>query len=512
VSIQRDAAGKAIRCIGVWSDLTDVHDKTTALQKALAAQEQLNRELIAHQQKLKTTEEKLEVLNERLVKNMDLLSESEVMLKTSQQIAKTGSWKFNLKTGKCSCSEEFFVIYGLDRDFTLTDPEFFLKVLYGTQIGSEILLSVEKLRTLGVPFDIVSPLTTPLGIQKFIRLVAYPLYTGDTITEIQGVVHDITAFKEAEERLRASEEKFFTVFKFTPDFMSLARESDGVIVEVNNKAQAVSGYSENEMVGKTARELDLWINPGELTDFFSEYSLHHKATCETVWRKKDKQQLIHIMLSSIRVQIGGEYFRLSLAKDITARKETEERLRSSEEKFSKLFRFNPDLMCLARESDRVIVDVNDKAEAITGYTQDETIGKTAKELDLWLNADHFNDLFDLYNRFGQVSQETKWQKKNGQKIDVMVSTVRIEIGGEYYGLTIVKNITASKEAEEKFSKAFNLSPDLMSIIRERDQVIVEVNENGKTMLGYTREETLGKTTIDLDLWVLPEERDRYYQL
>lgn len=512
VRIQRNAEGVALQCMGAWNDFTVAHERTAHLQESLAVLQQLNQELMQYQQKLKTNEIKLAELNAKLSKSIDLLSENEAMLKTSQQIAKTGSWKYNLKTGKCSCSEEFFVIYGLDPDFNLTDPEFFLKVLYGTQKGSEILESVDKLKGSGVPFDIVSSVITPLGIQKFIRLVAYPLYTGDTVTEIQGVVHDITAFKEAEERLRASEEKFFTIFKFTPDFMSLARESDGVIVEVNNKAYAMSGYSENEMVGKTARELNLWINPEELDKFFLDYSNHHKATCETVWRKKDGKS-ISIMLSSQRVQVGEEYFRLSLVKDITARKETEERLQLSEEKFSKLFRFNPDLMCLARESDYVIVEVNDKVKAVTGYTQEETIGKTAKELNLWVNPDDLDELFSEYNsQLGQVTQETKWQKKNGQKIDVMVSTVRIEIGGENYGLTIVKDITARKEAEEKFSKAFNLSPDLMSIIRERDQVIVEVNENGKNMLGYSREETLGKTTVELNLWVEPEERDKYYQI
>lgn len=439
VRIQRDAEGNALQCMGAWNDVTDVHERTTHLQNSLLAQQQLNQELMDYQQKLKTNEAKLEELNAKLNKSMELLSEKEAMLKTSQQIAKTGSWKYNLKTGKCSCSEEFFVIYGLDPDFDLTDPEFFLKVLYGTQKGSELLVSIDTLRTSGIPFDSVSRVITPLGIQKFIRLVAYPSYTGDVVTEIQGVVHDITAFKVVEEQLRASEEKFFTIFKFTPDFMSLARESDGVIVEVNNKAQAVSGYSENEMVGKTAKELNLWINPGELNAFFSDYAIHHKATCETVWRKKDGQ-LIHIMLSSLRVHVGEEYFRLSLVKDITARKK-------AEEKFSKAFNLSPDLMSIIREQDQVIVDVNENGKTLLGFTREETLGKTTVDLNLWVEPDERDKYYQIYRSNSTISYEARWRKKNGEEIYVVINATRIELYDEPYILSSVRDITRQKAVE-----------------------------------------------------------------
>ncbi len=495
VKIQRAADGKPLRCIGAWNDITDTYERTDQLQKSLLVQEQLSQELIEYQQKLKVNEENLEALNAKLSKSMDLLSEREIMLKTSQQIAKTGSWKFNLKTGKCSCSEEFFVIYGLDPDFDLTDPEFFLKVLYGTQKGSEILISVDKLRTQGTPFDIVSSVTTPLGIKKYIRLVAYPLYVGNKVTEIQGVVQDITAFKEAQEQLLASEEKFFTLFKFTPDFMSLARESDGVIVEVNNKAVAVSGYSENEMVGKTARELNLWVNPGELNNFFSDYSNHHKATCETVWRKKDGQ-LIYIMLSSLRVQVGEEYFRLSLVKDITARKETEEQLQLSEEKFSKAFSLSPDLMSIIREQDQIIVDVNENGKTMLGFTREETLGKTTVELNLWVDPEERDKYYQIYRRDPNISYEARWRKKNGEVIYVVINATRVELYDEPYILSSVRDVTRQKAVENLLRQSeANLNATvnntrLMIWSIDLNYILLTCNEATKQYVSYYYKENL----------------------
>jgi PAS domain S-box-containing protein len=66
---------------------------------------------------------------------------------------------------------------------------------------------------------------------------------------------------------------------------------------------------------------------------------------------------------------------------------------------------------------------------------------------------------------------------------------------------------ALRQSEEKFSKAFHTNPAGFALVRLSDKVIIEINESFETMMGYSRRETIGKTSADLDLWVNLQERD-----
>ncbi len=81
---------------------------------------------------------------------------------------------------------------------------------------------------------------------------------------------------------------------------------------------------------------------------------------------------------------------------------------------------------------------------------------------------------------------------------------------------IVTDITERKlaeqgllESEEKFASAFRASPDLMAITRIKDGTILDVNEGYTRMLGYKRDESLGKTTPKLSIWADPADRDKF---
>jgi PAS domain S-box-containing protein len=460
--------------------------------------EPLTPDFLQMQSLLKGKEEELARLNRKLQENVALLSRTEFMLNKSQQITKTGSWEIDLTTGKFSCSNEFYAIHGIDRNFDLSDQSFFVQILYGTQNSTRILSGLEELKRAGTPLDITFQYTTGIGCKRWFRLIAYPFYSKETMTEITGVVHDITSFKETEERLSASEEKFYTLFKFTPDFMSLARESDGVIVEVNDKAIALTGYSQEEMKGKKASDLHLWEDPKELDDFFNDYSKSNRATAEVSWRKKDGERL-HVMISSVRVVIAGEYYRLSLVKDITSRKK-------AEEKFNAAFNLNPDLMTILREEDAAIEEINENVMDMLGYTRQEVIGKTSLDLNLWVNQEDRARFYEQYKTSNKVSFEAKWRKKNGQEIYVLLSAARIQLYNERFTLTSVKDVTARMQAEKMFQTVFRSSPDMMAIVRKKDLIIIDVNDKVYNATGFQPEEFIGQHTDKLNIWFSPEDR------
>jgi PAS domain S-box-containing protein len=491
VKLERDADGEPKRLLGAWRDITELMEEKQAHSETHEIQKQISVDYCQSQALLREKKKILQRLGEELQQNYDALLRTEFMLNKSQEITRTGSWQLDLKTGKFSCSNEFYAIHGTHEAFDFGNREL-LRNLYGADNSERLLLGLDRVKREGQPLDTTFRYVTSSGCQRWLRWIAYPLYNKETISEINGVVHDITPFKETEEKLRASEEKFFTLFKFNPDFMSLARESDGIIVDVNDKAQIVSGYTEAEMIGKTAAELNLWVDLSQMKEFFIQYSEQGKASIEATWKKKTGE-LLYILLSSVRLSIGNQYYRLSLVKDITSRKK-------AEEKFNLAFNLNPDLMFIMHEKDSIIVDININVTEVLGFTRDEVVGKTALDINLWVNPEERQKFFKQYLKEGKVSYETKFRKKNGQEIYAWVSSVRIQLFDEHFVLTSIKDITARMQAEKIFQTVFRSSPDMMALVRKKDGVLIDVNDHVYDSIGFTREELIGRRTDDLDIW------------
>jgi two-component system, cell cycle sensor histidine kinase and response regulator CckA len=96
--------------------------------------------------------------------------------------------------------------------------------------------------------------------------------------ELQGVVAvytDISARKEAETALRASEERLRAVYQTLPDPVTLSRLSDGTYSDVNQAFSQVTGFQREEVLGRTSLEVGIWRNPGDLKRMMAE--LRHRG-------------------------------------------------------------------------------------------------------------------------------------------------------------------------------------------------------------------------------------------
>lgn len=98
--------------------------------------------------------------------------------------------------------------------------------------------------------------------------------------------------------------------------------------------------------------------------------------------------------------------------------------------------------------------------------------------------------------------------KSGQQIAVETRVKKGHWDGKPVLFGVVKDISELKASEEKFSKAFHNSGSLMSISRFSDSVIIDVNDAYCKKLGFTREEVIGKTSLDLNIFENPKEREK----
>jgi PAS domain S-box-containing protein len=137
-------------------------------------------------------------------------------------------------------------------------------------------------------------------------------------------ITDITDHKQAEEALRASEEKFLKAFQSNPTMMAISTVREGKIVEVNESYLRYSGYTRQEVVGKTSLELQVYAHP-EQREFVIEM-MEEKGYVQNLdvpMRTKDGK-IRHCLFSAERISLQNVDHILVLMQDITDRKRAEE--------------------------------------------------------------------------------------------------------------------------------------------------------------------------------------------
>ncbi|HZX74702.1 MAG TPA: PAS domain-containing protein, partial [Cyclobacteriaceae bacterium] len=259
-------------------------------------------------------------LNEQLKANLQQLSEREFILNQSQRIAKLGSWEYHIENDFMFWSDEMYDIFGLDKNFNVKTGN--LKEALGNEAGERLTQAILELLRTGEPFDIIIRTRTPIGYVKWFRVYAFPIIERKNAIGVTGICHDITYFKEAEEKLRSSEVKFSTVFENFPDFIMVVRETDLLVVDVNQRITNVLGFRKDEVIGKSARVMDLFLSEEERQNYIRSYQMDGYTDYESVWKRKDGR-LIDVRITGIRINIEGEYFRMSVVQDVTDKKQAE---------------------------------------------------------------------------------------------------------------------------------------------------------------------------------------------
>lgn len=234
----------------------------------------------------------------------------------------------------------------------------------------------------------------------------------------------------------------------------------GRILECNGSFARIVGYSPEELVGSNFQE----ITPPEDRNSGNSAAVHllsgevSSASFEKRYLRKDGS-LTWVMLT-ISIQHDGEgqpLFFLTLVQDINARKQAEallaeaqEALRLSEERYRTAFQMSLDSINLSRLSDGVYVDCNHAFLETTGYALEEVIGHGSVELNIWENPADRGRLVEMLERQGICRNfEARFRKKNGEVFWAMLSASAIELEGVRSILSIARDISEVKTAQDE---------------------------------------------------------------
>ena len=131
-------------------------------------------------------------------------------------------------------------------------------------------------------------------------------------------------------------------------------------------------------------------------------------------------------------------------------KQTTELLRISEDKFNKAFFLSPDAISISRIVDGMFILVNDGFKQFSGYVEEELVGKTALEINIWDNLEDRNKLITGLKTEGKVNNfEFRFRTKNRDIRHGLTSASLIELNGENHLLSITRDVTEHKLLEQE---------------------------------------------------------------
>jgi PAS domain S-box-containing protein len=252
-----------------------------------------------------------------------------------------------------------------------------------------------------------------------------------------------------------SEEMFSKIFRASPALMVIARLEEKGIVDANDAALAASGFTREELIGRSTAELGIWdiaTRDAWLAKLRAEGRVRNALTEFTTPRGRRS-----MLLSGEFVDVGGETLVLAMAHDVTERlaaehalRESEDRLRRSEEMFSKVFRACPAAMTIVERESGTIIDLNDAFLRARGVTREEMIGRTSIEARVWQNAAQRAAFVDLMNREGRVRDfPAEVPTRAGKTLSVLVSAEGVDIGGKACVVSMSRDVTEWLQSEQR---------------------------------------------------------------
>ncbi len=260
----------------------------------------------------------------------EALRRSEAALKEALLAAEMGVWNWTVVTDTVTWDENLYRIAG--QDANLPAPRYQeLSRCYTPESWARLKSAVENALSTGTPYVLDLEMLRPDGSKRWLISRGEPVRDASgSITQLRGTVQDITERMLAERRVREGEERFRKAFMTGADASYIATLKEGKLVEANARFYEVFGYSQEEMAGKTAQELGLYVNPEDRQKAIDEVmSKGLVRELEVEGRKKDGT-LITVLLSINLLKWGDEPLILGAITDITARKKAEEALRASE--------------------------------------------------------------------------------------------------------------------------------------------------------------------------------------
>ncbi len=324
-----------------------------------------------------------------------------------------------------------------------------------------------------------------------------------TLSGSFAVIRDMSARLRAEMELKKSEERFRTFFELAPDTIFLS-DLTGTFIDGNRAAEKLVGYSREELIGQNYFNLSL-LSPEQfpLAMELLQKNVAGLPTGPDEFRltKKDGET-ISVEISTFPIHLQGQDLVLGVTRDITERKQAEDRVRRARDFLEKIFNTIGEGVFVT-DHEGTIVRGNKMLADMTGYTEDSLKGMHYASLYAKdICPDDSSPVMDrLLNEGFVQAVEAQYKRRDGSLFAAEVNLRSLKDSGDAItgAVAAVRDVSerkraeaALKESEERFRVLATSAPDAIVAV-DRNGTIVFWNEGARNMFGYTENEILGES-------------------
>lgn len=427
-----------------------------------------------------------------------------------------------LKTSEAGYRE---IIDTIDKVIFIHDPETGSILDANQEACDRLGYTREEFKNLNLgALSLGEPLFTQLGVQKRIKdtiqegpqsfewlirdksgkpfwaeITLRPVFIGGQ-ERVLSFAHDISRFKRIQEALSEAEQRYETFLDSAADAIFI-HDTTGRLLQVNDAACKLLGYNREELQQMTLKDIDA---PSHATIQKRIRESHHQrhAFLESALKHREGS-LVPVELGSCLMEYSGIPVTLSIARDITGRKDAEEKLRQSEIMYRSIFATTGTATCIDDEN-TILRLVNAKFAELTGYDREELEGKKS-----WTEFIVPEDLERLkeYHRLRRTDSQAapasysfRWKDRHGQVKDILATIALIP--GTKNSVASLLDITARQQAEKALRESevrHRLLVETMNDglgMQDDDGRITFVNQRLCEILGYSKEELIGRPIAD----------------
>ncbi|MFX4262297.1 PAS domain S-box protein [Pelotomaculum propionicicum] len=317
--------------------------------------------------------------------------------------------------------------------------------------------------------------------------------------------------------ISASEENYRSIFNGVNEAIFVHELPGGRVVDVNQKTCEMYGCTRENILNTKLSMFGSDIPPYTTDEGIKYINMAARGEPQIFdWLAKDYYgNIFWVEVNLKRITLGGRERLLAVVRNINERKEAEEALKESENRYRSVFETTGAGTLIIEENETISL-VNKEFERISGYSKEDVEGKIS-----WTEFAAGEDLERTkgYHRLRLI--DPKLAPRNYEigiidrygNVKDMILTVDI-IPGTKKCVVSALDITERKKAEEalrvseeRFYKIFNASPNIMSITTYKEGRFIVANERFLNILGYILEEVIGRTAEDIRIWVKPDRAE-----
>ncbi len=335
---------------------------------------------------------------------------------------------------------------------------------------------------------------------------------------------------QTEKKLHENEEKFAVGFLKSPIPMAITTIREGRYTDVNESFSKVMGLEREDLIGNTSTGVG-YITPDQRALFLNELSKKGYVENLELQTRTKGEEIRYGLFNSSKIKIADEDYLLTVVTDITERKRAEEKLQESKNKYRILIETtNTGFVILNK--DGLVLDANPEYVRFTGHHDlREIVGRSVME---W-TADYEKEknsaaIKTVFEKGYMRNLEIDYVDSKGNITSIEINATSLEIEGKIQIITICRDITEHRQAEEelkkhrdhlerlveertgelkssenKYRSIFENAND--AILLAREGILIDCNAKALELFGVAREQIIGQTPHKLSPPFQPDGSD-----